>query len=406
MWGKRRDMIVRGELPFNAEPPGAVLAEGEITALEAFYARNHGPFPDITPHQWHLTVDGVVAKPLTLTYDQLTTGFTAHSVVATLACAGNRRAELLQVRAIPGKDPWAHGAISTAEWRGARLADVLDAAGVQHHGGVHVAFTAPDVAQEARPVQSYGSSIPLSKAMSPEVLLAWEMNGQPLPRIHGGPVRVVVPGYIGARSVKWVSAITVQPVPSLNYFQALDYRILPPETDPDTAAPGEGISLSSLPLNCDILVPSDDAEIAAGPLTIRGWALAGEGRAIGRVDVSLDEGHTWRQARLERAASQWAWRMWSLTVDAQPGPLRVTARAWDDTGVTHPESPASLWNPRGYANNAWAHVKTSVRQGIRPSNRDMPGTPAPGQHNQQPADQHFGVTSFVGIRSERSCDRG
>jgi sulfite oxidase len=269
---------------------------------------------------------------------------------------------------------------------------------------VHVAFSAPDVAQEARPVQSYGSSIPLSKAMSPEVLLAWEMNGQPLPRIHGGPVRVVVPGYIGARSVKWVTAITVQPVPSQNYFQAHDYRILPPETDPDTAAPGEGISLSTLPLNCDILVPGDDAEIAAGPLTIRGWALAGDGRAIGRVDVSLDDGHTWRQARLQPAASQWAWRMWSLTVDAQPGPLRVTARAWDDTGATHPESPASLWNPRGYANNAWAHVTASVRQGIGPSKRDLTGTPAPEQHHRQPADQHFGVTSFVGIRSERSCD--
>jgi sulfite oxidase len=99
--------------------------------------------------------------------------------------------------------------------------------------------------------------------MSQEVLLAWEMNGQPLPRIHGGPVRVVVPGYIGARSVKWVTAITVQPVPSENYFQAPDYCVLPPETDPDTAAPGEGISLSSLPLNCDILVPGDDAEISA-----------------------------------------------------------------------------------------------------------------------------------------------
>ena len=223
--------------------------------MEAFYARNHGPVPDITPHQWHLSVDGMVEKAAHPDLRPTDHGFTAHSVVATLACAGNRRAELLQVRPIPGKDPWAHGAISTAEWRGARLADVLDAAGVHHHGGVHVAFSAPDVAQEARPVQSYGSSIPLSKAMSPEVLLAWEMNGQPLPRIHGGPVRVVVPGYIGARSVKWVSAITVQPVPSENYFQALDYRILPPETDPDTAAPGEGISLSTLPLNCDILVP-------------------------------------------------------------------------------------------------------------------------------------------------------
>jgi sulfite oxidase len=361
IWGKRRDMTVRGRLPFNAEPPAAVLAGSEITARDAFYCRNHGPFPDIAPEQWRLTVDGMVDKPLDLTYDQLTTEFTAHPVVATLACAGNRRAELLKVRPIPGKDPWAHGAISTAEWRGARLADVLETAGVQVDDTLQVAFTAPDVAQEATPVQSYGSSIPLRKALSAEVLLAWEMNGQPLPRVHGGPVRVVVPGYIGARSVKWVTAITVQPGPSDNYFQALDYRILPPEIDPDTAAPGEGISLSSLALNCDILAPGEDAEIPAGPLTIRGYAVAGDGHGIGRVDVSLDEGRTWRQADLEPETSRWAWRRWSLTVKAQPGPISLTARAWDDTGVTHPESPESLWNPRGYANNAWAHVELSAR---------------------------------------------
>ncbi|MDT5326553.1 MAG: sulfite oxidase [Mycobacterium sp.] len=228
---------------------------------------------------------------------------------------------------------------------------------------VHVAFNAPDVAQEASPVQSYGSSIPLHKAMSEEVLLAWEMNSAPLARAHGGPVRVVVPGYIGARSVKWVTAITVQPVPSENYFQANDYSILPPEADPNTAAPGEGISLSSLPLNCDILVPGDDEEIPAGPLTIRGWAMAGDGRSIGRVDVSLDEGRTWRQADIQPATSQWAWRLWSLTVEAHPGPMSLTARAWDDTGVTQPESPASLWNPRGYQNNAWAHVELTVLTG-------------------------------------------
>ena len=343
------------------KPPASVLAGGEITALDAFYCRNHGPVPDIASDQWRLTIGGMVDKPLALGVRR--TDQRVHRPLGSghPGVRGNRRAELLQVRPIPGKDPWAHGAISTAEWRGARLADVLHAAGVHCGEGVHVAFAAPDVAPEASPVQSYGSSIPLSKAMSEEVLLAWRMNSEPLPRIHGGPVRVVVPGYIGARSVKWVTAICVQSVPSENYFQASDYRILPPDADPETAAPGEGISLSSLALNCDILVPTDDAEISAGPPTIRGWAVASDGRGVGRVDVSLDEERTWRQADLEPVTRHWAWRRWSLTVEAQPGPISLTARAWDDTGATHPESPASLWNPRGYGNNAWGHVKVSAR---------------------------------------------
>src|SRR4051812_17929920 len=108
MWGKRRDMTVRGRSPFNAEPPASVLADAEITALDAFYSRNHGLFPDIARADWRLTIDGIVANPLTFTYDELRSFFTAHSVVATLACAGNRRAELLNVRPIAGKDPWAH----------------------------------------------------------------------------------------------------------------------------------------------------------------------------------------------------------------------------------------------------------------------------------------------------------
>jgi sulfite oxidase len=177
-------------------------------------------------------------------------------------------------------------------------------------------------------------------------------------------VRVVVPGYIGARSVKWGRRDQRAIPPSDNYFQASDYRMLPLEADPDTAAPGEGISLSSLPLNCDILVPGDDEVIFAGPLRISGWALAGDGRGIGRVDVSLDEGRTWRQGELQPVTSQWAWRLWSLTVDARPGPISVTARAWDDTGVTQPESPAPLRNLRGYGNNARVHVKAFARWGF------------------------------------------
>lgn len=360
MWGKRGDMIVRAYLPYNAEPPPAVLAAGDITPIEAFYARNHGPIPNIAPQRWRLTVDGRVDEPVSLTYDQLTRDFDQHSVVATLACAGNRRAEMMRARPIPGQEPWAHGAISTADWHGVRLADVLAAAGVHRQDGLHVAFRAADVSQAARPVQPYGSSITLTKAMSPEVLLAWQMNSGPLPRAHGGPVRVVVPGYVGARSVKWLTGITVQPTPSDSFFQAHDYRILPPDADPEAASPGDGIPLSSLALNCDILHPVDDDRVPAGRLRIRGYGIAGDGRGIERVDVSLDDGRTWRQADLHPAPGRWSWRRWSLTVSVAPGPLRITARAFDDTGAAQPESPASLWNPRGYGNNAWARAAVRV----------------------------------------------
>ena len=363
MWGKRGDMIVRAYLPYNAKPPPAVLANGDITPIDAFYARNHGPIPNIAPQRWRLTVDGRVDEPLSLTYDQLTTDFDQHNVVATLVCAGNRRAEMMRARSIPGQEPWAHGAISTADWRGVRLADVLAAAGVHRQDGLHVAFRAADVSQAARPVQPYGSSITLSKAMSPEVLLAWQMHSGPLPRAHGGPVRVVVPGYVGARSVKWLTGITVQPTPSDSYFQAHDYRILPPDADPEAASSGDGIPLSLLALNCDILHPIDDDRVPAGRLTIRGYGIAGDGRGIERVDVSLDDGRTWRQADLHPAPGRWSWRRWSLTVNVAPGPLRITARAFDDTGAAQPESPASLWNPRGYGNNAWARAAVRVLWG-------------------------------------------
>jgi sulfite oxidase len=353
-------MIVHCRTPLNAEPPASVLAENDITAKDAFYCRNHGNIPDVAHGQWRLEVDGTVANPLTLTYHELTTEFAAHNVTATLACAGNRRAELMKVRPIPGKEPWRQGAISTAEWRGARLADVLRAAGVRPQDDSHVAFAAPDVAPSASPVQSYGCSIALSKAMSGEVLLAWEMNGEPLPRVHGGPVRVLVPGFIGARSVKWVSAITVQSLPSKNYFQAVDYRLLPADSDPATVTPGTGIPLSALSLSCAILIPDNDATVPAGPLEIRGYAIADDCRRIALVEVSLDSGVSWREAELQPPRGQWAWRRWSVYVEGQHGPLRVLARAWDDTGATHPETPAGLWNPGGYANNAWAHVELTV----------------------------------------------
>lgn len=359
-WGKRDDMVVHGASPFNAEPPPAALDGSDITPIDTFYSRNHGEVPQIAPGDWRLEVGGLVDRVLRMGIDELRDGFPVHSVAATLQCAGNRRAGLVEVRPIEGEDPWGPCATSTAQWRGVRLADVLRHAGVRAAEGLHAEFAAPDISHLATPSQPYGSSIPLEKALSDEVLLAWEMNGEPLPRVHGGPVRVVVPGYIGARSVKWVTAVSVRNSPSDNYFQSVAYHILPADVDPDAAAPGEGIPLGPVALNCDILRPGDGARVPAGVLAVSGYAYAGGDREVARVDVSADGGTTWRQAELAPHRSRWTWRLWRAGVDAQPGPLHLVARAWDNTGALQPESPASVWNPKGYANNSWARISVTV----------------------------------------------
>ncbi|WP_433871313.1 sulfite oxidase [Saccharopolyspora sp. CA-218241] len=286
---------------------------------------------------------------------ELRSRFTAHELVATLQCAGNRRAGLARVRDIPGEAPWGPGATATASWTGVRLADVLAAAGADPDAG-HVAFEAPDVSRIASPPQRFGGSIPAAKARGGEVLLAWAMNDEPLPAVHGAPVRAVVPGYIGARSVKWLDRITVQDHPSDNFFQATSYRLLPPEADPAAAGPGDGISLGPLALNSDILLPEDGAQLRAGPATVRGYALAGDDRDVARVDVSADGGRTWTQAELDGPSGPWTWRLWRTSLDLPPGPVTLTARAWDTTAAAQPEHAAHLWNPKGYANNAWAQV--------------------------------------------------
>jgi sulfite oxidase len=356
MWDKRDDMVVHDEEPFNAEPPPAALAGQRVTPVEAFYSRNHGPVPDLDAASWRLRIDGLVRREVELTLAELQGAFTPRTGVVTLECAGNRRAELIAVRPIPGQVPWGPATISTAEWTGVSLADVLAKAGPAS-GAAHVAFAAPDVSPSRHPAEAYGSSIPLAKASSDEVLLAWAMNGVPLPRIHGGPVRVVVPGYIGARSVKWVQRVTLQADPSDSYFQAEDYRLVPADAEP---GPGRGISLGALPMTSGILTPDDGARQAAGPTAVTGYAFAGEGRSIARVDVSPDGGRTWIQAQVDDPASPWAWQLWRATMNLPLGPAEITARAWDDTGATQPEFPATLWNPAGYGNNSSPRIRVDV----------------------------------------------
>ncbi len=358
-WGKRANLVVHGDDPFNAEPPRAALADEPVTSLDAFYVRNHGPVPEIDPSSWRLRVDGLVERELELSLDELRSRFAQHEEAATLQCAGNRRVGFLSFRDIPGEAPWGPGATGTAVWAGVRLTDLLAAAGIEENAD-HVAFLGADVSEEPEPPQPFGASLPRHKATAEEVLVAWSMNGEPLPAVHGAPVRLVVPGYIGARSVKWLERITAQAEPSDNFFQAETYRLLPAEADPDAIAPGEGVALGAVAVNAEVLSPDDRATVTPGPLRVSGYAFAGDDRRIVRVDVSTDEGSTWRQADLLDQHGPWTWRLWETEVEVGAGTTDIVARAWDSATAAQPESAAPLWNPKGYVNNAWARVAVTV----------------------------------------------
>jgi len=351
--GKRADLIVHEQEPFNAESGLAALAEGPLTATDAFYVRGHGPVPDVDRVAWRLRVHGLVERELDLSLTTLREAFRERTVTATLQCAGNRRAGLIAIRDIPGEAPWGPGATGTATWSGVALADVLALAGPTSEAA-HVGFVGADVSPEAKPVEPFGGSIPLDKACRPEVLLAWTMNGEPLPPVHGAPLRVVVPGYIGARSVKWLERIELRSRPWEGYFQHVVYRLLPEDRTP---GPGAGMPLGLVALNSDVLSPADGATVAAGPVEVRGYAFAGGERHVARVDVSLDGGASWSQAELLDDLGRWAWRHWRISVDLAPVEHEILVRAWDSSAATQPEDEAALWNPKGYVNNARPRVR-------------------------------------------------
>jgi sulfite oxidase len=345
---KHESLIVWTDEPLNAETPLDLLCRAPVTPTELFYVRNHGPVPAVDLASYRLTVGGLVGRPRSLTLDDLGR-FERVMATATMICAGNRRDELARVTPIPGQAPWGPGAVGNAVWGGVRLRDVLRDAGADESAG-HVAFTGLDEAAEDGEVVEFGGSIPLEKALGPDVLLADEMNGEPLPPEHGHPLRLVVPGYIGARSVKWLSTMTVQREPSANFFQSRTYRILPP----GSSDPEDGFALGELPLSSAVCRVE---RLAGGIVRARGYAIAGGTRRVERVDVSVDGGATFATASLAGEAQPGAWLLWEAELAAPAGTTELAVRAWDSAGSTQPEDPARLWNPKGYANNAWHRVR-------------------------------------------------
>jgi DMSO/TMAO reductase YedYZ molybdopterin-dependent catalytic subunit/glyoxylase-like metal-dependent hydrolase (beta-lactamase superfamily II) len=340
--GKDASLTVFTYDPPNAETPLELLGRTSVTPTELFFVRSHGTIPDVDRSTYRLAIVGLVRDRLLLSLDELRR-FARVEVAAAIQCAGNRRDELAAVAPIPDELPWGAGAVGNGIWGGVRLRDVLEAASPTIAAG-HVAFTGLDEVTRGDVSIKFGGSIPLAAALDSDVLLADELNGRPLPPVHGAPLRVVVPGTIGARSVKWLSTVRVQAAPSSNHFQADTYHLDGPSGGGDA---GPGIALDELPVNA---VTCDVRDGVA-----RGYALTGRRRRIERVEVSCDSGKSWVAARLLDDGPAGSWRLWEAPVSGLAGG-ELVVRAWDSSANTQPESPATRWNPKGYLNNAWHRV--------------------------------------------------
>lgn len=351
--------IVHSREPYNAEPPLDRLRASFLTPVEQFYVRCHGPVPAIDPEHYRLTVAGCVAEPLTLSLDELASRFETVSITATMQCAGNRRADLAAVSPVTG-DPWAAGAIGTAVWTGYRLIDLLIEAGIDEETALHVAFEGFDDVETPDGTARFGASIPVEKATAGDVLLAVRMNDEPLTPHHGAPLRLVVPGYAGVRSVKWLSAVEVRETPSQNFHQQKDYRLFPAGITTESMGAAAGMTINEMPLNSAICEPRAGTTIPAGPTRIRGYAIAGE-RRVTRVDVSIDDGRTWVCAAIEEhSGSAFTWTFWHADVDLSAGEHTLLVRAVDSAGQTQPRRAEDVWNCKGYLSAAWHRVEVTV----------------------------------------------
>ena len=353
-------MRVHQTKPLNVGAPLELIRQAFVTPQDGFFVRNHGTVPRVNAHRYRLSVTGGVQVPLELSLDELRARFPASSVMATLQCAGHRRDELAAFRPIPGEILWGAETIGNAVWRGVALRELLLAAGVGPEVR-HVAFVGLDAVDKGTERFAFGGSIPIEKALSAEVLLAYEMNGQPLPPRHGFPLRVLVPGYIGARSVKWLACIVLQEEPSTNYYEACAYKLFPPHVQADTADEAQGQMLGALPLNSVIFRPGEGEMLKAGPISIQGYAVAGEGQQIKRVELSSDGGATWTTATWREQPQPWTWCFWEVTLPLGAGAHQLIVRAWDSAGGTQPADVGQVWNWKGYLNNAWHRVNVVVQ---------------------------------------------
>lgn len=410
-WIPRQRSMSRntGRHPFNSEAPmDELMAAGYLTPVSLHIVRNHGAVPKLDWKTHKIEIGGMVERPTSITMEELLT-FPTVTVPATVTCAGNRRKEENTIKRTVGFD-WGPSATSCTYWTGVRLCDILRHVGAKgpSQGGRFVCFRGPVGELPQGEDGSYGTSLSLAHAMDPanDVILAFKQSGRWLTPDHGFPVRMLIPGFIGGRMVKWLSEITVTSEESSNYYHYFDNRVLPPHVDKDIAK-AEGwwykpdYIINELNINSAVARPWHDEVVSLKenkPYQISGYAYTGGGRFVIRCEVSLDDGKTWRQANINRFEKPnpygkfWAWVFWDLTVETfeftQCNELLV--RAWDSSQNGQPEH--ITWNVMGMMNNCYFRIK------IHPvsSGKDI------GLRFQHPAPIDFGDLKTRGWREEES----
>jgi len=324
----------------------------EITPPGLHYLLIHFDVPAVDPDAWRLEVGGAVARPLSLSLADLRAREAASAPV-TMECAGNGRA-YLDPR--PVSQPWGQEAVGTATWTGVPLRAVLAEAGPTE-AAVEVVFAGLDRGFDGGEEQDYARSLSMAEAGRDDVLLAFGMNGTPLPPQHGFPLRLIVPGWYGMTSVKWLRSITVVDRPFEGYQMTHAYRLRQTEDEPGTPLSRiQPRSLMEPPGIPDFL--TRERFVAAGPCTLQGRAWSGWG-PVERVEVSTDGRSTWADAELGPATGPSAWRPWSLVWEAAPGEYELCCRATDSAGNVQPLE--AIWNVGGYANNSVQRVQVTVR---------------------------------------------
>jgi len=340
--------------PLDAETPVQEFAS-YLTPNSRFFVRSHfGPPPAelLSDSNWTLRVSGMVDRPLTFTLKELKQCEEV-AVTAVVQCSGNGRA--FHRPKVPGVQ-WERGAVGNTQWTGVRLRDVLAKAGIQA-GAYHVQFQGAD-----RPVVAsvplFTRSIPLKKALHPNTILAYEMNGRPLPLLHGEPLRVIAPGWMADSCTKWLTDITVQAEEAKGYYMQTAYRMPTAPVGQGTAASGQSTPVEAMVVKSLVAAPQEGETVKSGPVAIQGVAWGGEVK-VAKVEVSLDEGSTWETARLVGEDHPYGWRQWQLVWKAKTaGTFTILCRATDDHGTTQPKT--SPWNPSGFLWNGWDRVTITV----------------------------------------------